>query len=120
MEVLVGNREDCKLFAQEGFLYVRNKRRPDKQYVKCHSNGCFCYGLISEREGGVSEIRILHEDHNHPPDQNEVDVLKLKRELREACVNDKRPPRQIFDDICRRYVLIRVIMNVKLFFILLV
>ncbi|KAG8241887.1 hypothetical protein J6590_101164 [Homalodisca vitripennis] len=98
MNYIKGSRTDCSLLTRDNYLYIRNKVRNGKVYLRCRLKTCEC---TAQWEPAGDRFTTTS-PHNHAADPIDVEVLKLKAEIKSQASWDNRPFKKVFDEVCTK------------------
>ncbi|XP_050305042.1 uncharacterized protein LOC126742435 [Anthonomus grandis grandis] len=89
----------------DGFLYITRSTKHNIRYLICSKYrrlGCIASGKIHLEEGNVFiPIKV---EHNHPRDDNRVEAMDFRIQLREACVRERGTLKNIYERVAARNV----------------
>ncbi|XP_050311003.1 uncharacterized protein LOC126746707 isoform X1 [Anthonomus grandis grandis] len=89
----------------DGFLYITRSTKHNIRYLICSKYrrlGCIASGKIHLQEGNVFiPIKV---EHNHPRDDNRVEAMDFRIQLREACVRERGTLKNIYERVAARNV----------------
>ena len=94
MEVIQSNKGGLKL-CHNGFMYTKHSTRKTKIWWKCTwRSSCQCRGsLITDLQRENPEVG---QPHNHPADQSQVRLSKVRLTMKQQAAQTRDKPSQIF------------------------
>uniref|UniRef100_A0A1B6HBD6 FLYWCH-type domain-containing protein n=1 Tax=Homalodisca liturata TaxID=320908 RepID=A0A1B6HBD6_9HEMI len=99
MDEIEGSRVDFGLLTKDNYLYIRNRSVNGKLYLKCREKTCGC---TAQWEPARDRF-FINIPHNHDANAIDVEVLKLKAELKNLIRRGERPYRKVFEEVCAKY-----------------
>ena len=97
MEVLKTNRGGLKVVL-DGHMYTKHATRKTKLWWKCVKRSSMsCRGsIVTDLQRDNPEIR---EPHNHPADEAQVSLAKVRQKMKQQGADTRDKPSQIFAQV---------------------
>ncbi|CAF4820187.1 unnamed protein product, partial [Rotaria sp. Silwood2] len=96
------------LLVMDNFVFKLNKTTNTNKYYQCENPQC-----TMTLRTDINDVLIgTKDDHNHPPEPEQIEVRKLKHVIKEREKNETTPIPKIYDEETARFYLTSLAMAI--------